>query len=117
MTEQAATPSKMRVFTVRAPHASVEASEEYKGQAWGVVLDIDETTLDNSDYQKRTGGIYSDTTWSDWVAERRATVLPGVRNFTHYVHDDLHEQVVLITSRLTRRISVGKGIRMRLITL
>ncbi len=49
-----------------------------------VILDIDETVLDNSIYQARLvrdGLEYDDDTWADWVAEQKATPVPGVVEF------------------------------------
>ena len=49
-----------------------------------VVLDIDETVLDNSPYQARLvrdGGQYSDPSWDAWVEERKARAVPGVVAF------------------------------------
>ena len=49
-----------------------------------VILDIDETVLDNSPYQARLvrdGAEYSDPTWDAWVEERKATAVPGVVAF------------------------------------
>ena len=49
-----------------------------------VVLDIDETVLDNSPYQARLvrdGLEYSDPTWDAWVEERKASPVPGVLEF------------------------------------
>ena len=49
-----------------------------------VILDIDETVLDNSPYQARLvrdGLEYSDPTWDAWVEERKAKALPGVVEF------------------------------------
>lgn len=49
-----------------------------------VVLDIDETVLDNSPYQARLvrdGLEYSDASWDAWVEERRARPVPGVLEF------------------------------------
>ncbi|HET6396744.1 MAG TPA: 5'-nucleotidase, lipoprotein e(P4) family [Pseudoxanthomonas sp.] len=49
-----------------------------------VVLDIDETVLDNSPYQARLvrdGGEYADATWDAWVEERKARPVPGVLEF------------------------------------
>ena len=43
--------------------------------AWGVILDADETILDNSDYQRRRASLdsgYTEATWSAWVRERAA---------------------------------------------
>lgn len=49
-----------------------------------VVLDIDETVLDNSPYQARLvaeGKEYSEVTWDQWVAEKKAKAVPGVVEF------------------------------------
>jgi len=49
-----------------------------------VILDVDETVLDNSIYQARLvrdGLEYDDDTWADWVAEQKATPVPGVVEF------------------------------------
>src|SRR5690606_13865525 len=49
-----------------------------------VVLDIDETVLDNSPYQARLvrdGGESGDRTWDAWVEERKARAVPGVVEF------------------------------------
>ena len=51
---------------------------------WAVVLDLDETTLDNSTYQLEIasyGTSYTDSTWNAWVARREAGVVPGVVEF------------------------------------
>lgn len=70
--------------------------------SWGVILDVDETILDNSDYAKRladTGEHFSPETWKAWVEERKATALPGVKRFIDTVIDDLRGRVVLVTNR------------------
>ena len=49
-----------------------------------VVLDVDETVLDNSPYQARLvrdGGSYDEATWDLWVAEKKARPVPGVVEF------------------------------------
>ncbi len=49
-----------------------------------VIMDIDETVLDNSPYQARLvagGGEYDEVTWAAWVEERRAEPVPGVLGF------------------------------------
>jgi len=49
-----------------------------------VIVDIDETVLDNSPYQARlvaTGGEYDDATWAQWVEERKARPVPGALEF------------------------------------
>ncbi|WP_417589308.1 5'-nucleotidase, lipoprotein e(P4) family [Owenweeksia hongkongensis] len=49
-----------------------------------VILDIDETVLDNSPYEARLirdGEQYSDESWDLWVKERQAALIPGAREF------------------------------------
>jgi len=52
-----------------------------------VVLDIDETVLDNSPYQARlikSGGEYNEADWAAWCKEAKARALPGVVEFTQF---------------------------------
>jgi len=49
-----------------------------------VIMDVDETVLDNSPYQARLvrdQARYSDPTWDLWVAEKKARAVPGVVDF------------------------------------
>lgn len=53
-----------------------------------VVVDIDETMIDNSAYagwQIKHRQPYSDATWSKWNQAREAKALPGAVDFSHYV--------------------------------
>jgi 5'-nucleotidase (lipoprotein e(P4) family) len=70
--------------------------------SWAVILDIDETILDNSEYQVRlalTGQPYSPATWAAWVHDRKAVALPGAAAFVQAVRSDFHGRVVLVTNR------------------
>lgn len=70
--------------------------------SWGVILDIDETILDNSDYQKSqalAGVGFTRESWNTWVLQRKATLLPGAKAFIDAVRDELHGKVALITNR------------------
>jgi acid phosphatase len=61
-----------------------ERGNASKGLKPAVILDIDETVLDNSPYQARLvrgGAEYSDPTWDAWVEERQARAVPGVVEF------------------------------------
>jgi acid phosphatase len=52
-----------------------------------VVLDIDETVLDNSPYQARlvrSGGEYNEADWAAWCREEIARALPGAVAFTQF---------------------------------
>lgn len=50
-----------------------------------VIVDVDETVLDNSYYQARLirdNGVFASDTWDSWVAEGRATAVPGALEFS-----------------------------------
>lgn len=71
------------------------AAVEQVGQAFGqlppaIVLDADETVLDNSPYQARLvqdNDTYDETNWAAWVNERKAGAVPGAVAFTQYARD------------------------------
>ncbi len=68
---------------------------------WVVTMDIDETVLDNSQYQvmlDRTGRSYSSGSWSEWVASEQAHLVPGVSDFIEVVIE-LGGRVGFITNR------------------
>lgn len=55
-----------------------------------VIVDIDETVLDNSPYQVRlirSGLQYDDATWAEWVAEQSARAIPGAVAFARAAHE------------------------------
>ncbi|MBJ2129188.1 acid phosphatase [Alteromonas sp. IB21] len=66
-----------------------------------VVMDVDETVLDNSTYQKERESIglgYSSKSWADWGKREEATLVPGVANFIDEVVKR-NGKVALITNR------------------
>lgn len=68
----------------RAAHASL------KGLKPAVVLDVDETALDNSPYQARlirSGGEFNEADWAAWCKEAIARPLPGAVEFTKFAAD------------------------------
>lgn len=71
-----------------------------KAKTWGVVLDIDETTLDNSWYFKICEDLASDESdFSHYVANpQKSTALPGVKDFVATVHK-LGGYVSLVSNR------------------
>lgn len=67
-----------------------------------VVLDIDETVLDNSPFQARgvrDNTAYSEDAWNAWVAESSATAIPGAKAFTQYAAQQ-GVAVFFITNRM-----------------
>jgi 5'-nucleotidase (lipoprotein e(P4) family) len=67
--------------------AALEQTADPSALPPAVILDIDETVLDNSYYQARLirdGGTFAADTWDRWCEEARATAIPGAREFTQY---------------------------------
>ncbi len=56
-----------------------------RGLKPAIILDIDETVLDNSPYQARLvrdGESYNEVTWAQWCREKAARPMPGALEFT-----------------------------------
>lgn len=69
--------------------------------AWAVILDADETVLDNSPYQQdlaRRRVTFDSATWNAWVMRGAAAALPGAPEFTRRAHE-LGGRVVIVTNR------------------
>lgn len=61
-----------------------------KGSKKAVIVDIDETMLDNTPYaawQIKQSRSFSETDWDKWVEARQAKALPGAASFAHFVLD------------------------------
>jgi 5'-nucleotidase (lipoprotein e(P4) family) len=72
-----------------------------KDKPLAVVLDIDETVLDNSPYegwQILTNSGYSEEMWNKWVAKAEAKALPGAAQFTRFA-DSLGVAVFYVSNR------------------
>jgi predicted secreted acid phosphatase/endonuclease/exonuclease/phosphatase family metal-dependent hydrolase len=68
---------------------------------WVVIMDVDETILDNSPYQvslDKTGASYITETWEHWVKQASADLVPGTAAFIQTVLDK-GGKLALITNR------------------
>lgn len=77
----------------------VAASREAK--TWAVVLDIDETVLNNVEYQirrEKLGEGFTPESWHEWTSEKSATLVPGAKAFIERVNA-LGGHVALVTNR------------------
>lgn len=77
------------------------APSQYRDKPPAVVLDVDETVLDNSPYQARLiqqDASYDSESWAAWSRERAADAVPGARAFTQHA-DSLGVQVIYLTNR------------------
>jgi 5'-nucleotidase (lipoprotein e(P4) family) len=67
-----------------ASDAVQRSSQTASNRRWAVVMDIDETALDNSTYQldRASYGLpFDDASWNAWVLRRAAAAIPGVVPF------------------------------------
>jgi 5'-nucleotidase (lipoprotein e(P4) family) len=60
--------------------------EKLQPQQWGVTLDIDETTLDNSVWNYRHDILGKQQTWNEFAAQAISIPLPGVKQFINDIH-------------------------------
>jgi acid phosphatase len=67
--------------------AAVEQGKAFEKLPPAVILDLDETVLDNSPYQARlvrADAPYSGQSWAKWVAEANASSIAGAQTFLSY---------------------------------
>jgi 5'-nucleotidase (lipoprotein e(P4) family) len=71
-----------------ASEAVSRGAQENPGRPWAVVLDVDETALDNSTYQLERAAYglpYDPASWAAWIERREAGAVPGVVDFIDLV--------------------------------
>jgi 5'-nucleotidase (lipoprotein e(P4) family) len=71
-----------------AGEAAARAASSAPSRRWGVVLDIDETALDNSTYQLERAAYslpFDAASWKAWVERRQGGAVPGVVAFISQV--------------------------------
>lgn len=84
----------------QASWASLETGAASSGRK-AVVMDIDETVLDNAAYNAwliQQGAQYKEPTWQDWIALEKAVALPGALDFVKLAKR-LKVDVFFITNR------------------
>jgi 5'-nucleotidase (lipoprotein e(P4) family) len=97
--------AEYRAIALQTYRAATKALEERAaGRApgtWAVILDADETVLDNSQYMKEraaAGLQYSDESWREWVARKAAVPVPGSKGFLRRVRE-MGGVIVIVTNR------------------
>jgi len=66
-----------------------QQGHSFRGLPPAIIMDVDETILDNSPFEARRakqGGTYDEIQWQAWVREAKAQALPGAVEFTAYAH-------------------------------
>jgi 5'-nucleotidase (lipoprotein e(P4) family) len=90
----------LEVYRVATAHVEKEAAGRAPG-SWGVILDADETTIDNSAYLREralAGQPFDAASWRAWCARREAVPLPGAAAFLAHVHA-LGGKIAIVTNR------------------
>jgi 5'-nucleotidase (lipoprotein e(P4) family) len=81
--------------------AALEQSGEFSQKPPAIILDVDETVLDNSAFEARCivhGYDFNPDTWNEWVMEAQAPALPGAKEFLAYATSK-GVAVFLVTNR------------------
>ena len=90
----------LQVYHTATAHVEQEAARRPNG-GWAVVLDADETVIDNSVYQaerERAGLPFDGPSWHAWTKRREAMPLPGARAFLARVRG-LGGRIAIVTNR------------------
>lgn len=96
--------------------AALEQQQNFKGRPPAVILDVDETVLDNSAFQARMIKQNNDFDlgqWNLWVSEAKADLVPGAIEFVKAAHK-LDVSVFYVTNR---EAAVEEGTRNNLLNL
>jgi 5'-nucleotidase (lipoprotein e(P4) family) len=97
--------AEYRAITISTYRAAGEAvTNAVKGKprdSWAVVLDADETVLDNSVFQRdlaRGSAPFSEELWATFVHQRSSVPVPGAKAFLDRVKD-LGGRIAIVTNR------------------
>jgi acid phosphatase len=74
-----------RALQDRSITAALEQTAGYEGLPPAIILDLDETVLDNSpaqvQFMLRGNGMFSEALWDEWVEQASAKAIPGAVEF------------------------------------
>ncbi|MDB4126197.1 hypothetical protein N9597_02800 [Candidatus Marinimicrobia bacterium] len=74
-----------------------------KNIKYAVVMDLDETVLDNSDYQinlVENNLSFTQENWSEWVNQENATLVPGAKEFISALRQYANIQIIFLSNRM-----------------
>ena len=110
-----------QAYNIATKRLSLLTRRKVAGKRLAVILDIDETVLDNSPYQARNiieQRSYTSENWGEWIQKRMAQSLPGVSDFIRFAHDKGVE-VFLVSNRKIKHLEdtyqnlVDRGIQVK----
>ena len=88
------------VLSDKTISAAIEQTESFGDKPPAVILDIDQTVLNNIAYQARLikTNTYYPEGWDDWCMEEQAEYVPGVKEFLDYA-TELGVAIFFVTNR------------------
>ena len=99
------TAAEYRALTLQTYRMAWEAVSRYGNYrepgTWAVIMDADETVLDNSEFERRiaeAGLDFEEWMWDDWVMEEDAGLIPGAAEFIENVRE-LGGRIAVVTNR------------------
>ena len=85
------TSGEARALYLQGYNIATERLKDYlktpHNKPYSIVLDLDETVLDNSPYQAENilrGAAYNSKTWDEWVNMKKAKAVPGAKEFLQF---------------------------------
>ena len=93
----------LQTYTSALEKVAVAAQKE--SGPWAIVMDLDETVLDNSGYQRdleTKGEAYSQESWEVWVLKKEAALVPGAKEFISKVRALPRARIIFISNRYAR---------------
>jgi 5'-nucleotidase (lipoprotein e(P4) family) len=79
--------ASLQAYRLAYQRLALKVSQKPPG-TWAVVVDGDETVLNNSEYQKERAALgqgFSPDSWNEWVHRKAATAVPGAVAFANRV--------------------------------
>ena len=76
-----------------------------------IVMDLDETILDNSKYQVwlyEKGETYNPESWSEWVNKKEAKLVPGAKEFILNYKKIKNSKIIFISNRMDKNLAATK---------
>ena len=88
-------------LTDKSWSAALEQTSDFQDKQPAIIIDIDETVLDNSNFQSRTilTGLSYPNGWKEWVNESQAGAVAGVYDFL-YLAEKKGVAIYYVTNRL-----------------
>jgi len=90
----------LKAYDAATAAVTATAKQVPAGTLWAVIMDIDDTILDHSRFQKmlsETEQTFSSALWRGWVESKNAALVPGAKEFMETVNK-LGGKIVLISN-------------------